>query len=71
MSDTPREAEFRMKVRELLARGIKPNPTLLCNMGFGQGNKLSGSLSVIRREEFAAAGWVQDTPGGTWRRARR
>lgn len=65
MTDTPKETKFRLQVRELIARGVMPTPLVLSNLGYGS---INGPLSKIRREELAAAGYVQDTPGGRWYR---
>lgn len=77
MPDTPKEARFRDACRTLLERGIKPTPMKLhkefpdekfINLPSAphRGPTLSGNLSIIRREEFARAGWKQEWEGATW-----
>lgn len=67
--EQPAETQFRMHVRGLLARGIKPTPKVLKNLSYGNGRELGGRRSQIRRQEFLLAGWEPDD-NGLWRKPR-
>lgn len=61
----PHERRFRRLVRSMLARGIKPTPTVinryLGRTGRRRMNMLNGRETTWRREELLAAGWTEPT----------
>lgn len=57
LTDTPRQAEFRLLVKELLDEGEIPGPTDLNSyMGWHGGHDINGWATRIRAEEFKLAG---------------
>lgn len=70
----PHERRFRRLVRSMLARGIKPTPTVI-NRYLGRTNRqrlnsINGREARWRREELLAAGWREPSflimePDGT------
>ena len=57
------ETRFRRLIRSLLARGIKPTPTLinryLGRTGRRRLNHINGREARWRRQELIAAGWTE------------